>query len=219
MTASAAPEGHETQPERSQPAQLISTAPTTGRLQRRRVLVGVGGMCAVAVEMLRSPEAAQALTEPEWSELVKSGKLTREAYNVLHNASTERPFTSALNTEKRVGVFNCAACSTPLFDSATKFDSGTGWPSFFQILPGVETEKGSAMDRMVLMRKEVHCNTCKGHLGHVFEDGWIYPDNPTGLRYCINGVSLAFAPAPGQPAVSPKEATRMTEFGRVPTQG
>mgnify|MGYP002631708224 FL=1 len=107
-------------------------------------------------------------------------------YNVLRKHSTERAFTSPLNDEKRQGSFVCAGCGEPLFDSATKFESGTGWPSFWQPLPdGV----GTTTDRSFFMtRTEVHCAKCGGHLGHVFPDG----PPPTGQRYCMNGAAMKF---------------------------
>jgi peptide-methionine (R)-S-oxide reductase len=107
-------------------------------------------------------------------------------YNVLRKHSTERAFTSPLNDEKRQGAFVCAGCGEPLFDSATKFESGTGWPSFWQPLPdGV----GTTTDRSFFMtRTEVHCAKCGGHLGHVFPDG----PPPTGQRYCMNGAAMKF---------------------------
>ena len=107
-------------------------------------------------------------------------------YNVLRKHSTERAFTSPLNDEKRQGAFVCAGCGEPLFDSATKFESGTGWPSFWQPLPdGV----GTTTDRSFFMTQtEVHCAKCGGHLGHVFPDG----PPPTGQRYCMNGAAMKF---------------------------
>ena len=120
-------------------------------------------------------------------------ELTPEAFRVLREHGTERAGSSPLNAEKRDGVFACAGCGTPLFTTDTKFESGTGWPSFFRPIEGaVET----TTDRSWFMtRTEVHCATCGGHLGHVFPDG----PKPTGERYCMNGVSLAFHPgsAPG----------------------
>jgi peptide-methionine (R)-S-oxide reductase len=114
--------------------------------------------------------------------------LSPEQYHVLREHGTERPGTSPLNGEKRAGTFRCVACDTPLFLSDTKFESGTGWPSFFQPIPGA---LGETVDRSHFMvRTEVHCGRCGGHLGHVFEDG----PRPTGLRYCINGVALKFEP-------------------------
>jgi peptide-methionine (R)-S-oxide reductase len=125
-----------------------------------------------------------ARTEAEWR-----AALTPEAFRVLRQHGTERPGTSPLNAEKRPGVFHCAGCGTALFESSTKFESGTGWPSFFAPIEGAVA---TTTDRSFFMvRTEVHCATCGGHLGHVFPDG----PKPTGQRYCMNGVSLAFEPA------------------------
>ena len=115
--------------------------------------------------------------------------LTPEQSHVLREHGTERPGSSPLNAEKRDGLFHCAGCGHPLFSSATKFESGTGWPSFWAPLEGAVA---TTEDRSLFMtRVEVHCAKCGGHLGHVFEDG----PRPTGLRYCMNGVALDFAPA------------------------
>jgi peptide-methionine (R)-S-oxide reductase len=121
------------------------------------------------------------LTEEEWR-----ARLSPQAYAVLREEDTERPFTSPLNDEKRAGVFACAGCDLPLFDSAAKYDSGTGWPSFFQPIDDAIRTKSDIS--IFGIRTEVHCRRCGGHLGHVFEDG----PQPTGLRYCMNGVSLKF---------------------------
>ncbi len=126
-------------------------------------------------------------TDEEWRR-----QLSPEQYRVLREHGTERPGSCALLQEKRAGTFSCAGCGTPLFRAERKFESGTGWPSFFAPLEGaVET----TVDRSHGMaRTEVHCSQCGGHLGHVFEDG----PPPTGLRYCINGVVLDFEPARGE---------------------
>jgi len=127
------------------------------------------------------------LSDAEWRK-----RLTPAQYNVLRNHGTERPGSSALLHEKRKGIFVCAGCVLPLFASSTKFESGTGWPSFYAPLPNAV---GTTTDRSFFMtRTEVHCSRCLGHLGHVFDDG----PPPTGLRYCMNGVALKFEPASAQ---------------------
>lgn len=124
------------------------------------------------------------LTDVQWR-----ARLPGEAYAVLRHEATERPFSSALNDEHRAGVFACKGCALPLFDSKTKFDSGTGWPSFYTPL---KNAVGTSTDKQFMMeRTEVHCRRCGGHLGHVFDDG----PKPTGLRYCMNGAALTFTPA------------------------
>lgn len=116
-------------------------------------------------------------------------RLGPDRFHILREAGTERPFTSALLKEKRRGVYLCAGCSLPLFSSAAKYDSGTGWPSFKKALAGAVAYKG---DRSLgMLRTEEHCRRCGGHLGHVFDDG----PPPTGKRHCINGLSLTFRPA------------------------
>lgn len=125
-------------------------------------------------------------TEEEWRR-----QLTPEQYQVLRQHGTERPGSCALLHEKRAGTFNCVGCGQPLFRSARKFESGTGWPSFFAPLDGAVATR---TDRSHFMtRTEVRCGRCGGHLGHVFEDG----PPPTGLRYCINGIALEFVPEAG----------------------
>jgi peptide-methionine (R)-S-oxide reductase len=125
-------------------------------------------------------------SDEEWRSL-----LDKAQYDVLRKHGTERAGSSPLDHEKRKGIFACAGCNEHLFSSDTKFDSGTGWPSFWQPLANaIDTTS----DRSLFMtRTEVHCHRCGGHLGHVFEDG----PKPTGLRYCMNGVAMKFEPAPG----------------------
>jgi peptide-methionine (R)-S-oxide reductase len=123
-------------------------------------------------------------TEEEWKKL-----LTPAAFVVLRQESTERPWTSKLLDEHRKGTFACAGCDLPAFSSETKFDSGTGWPSFFDVMPNAVVKKED--NTLFTARTEVHCRRCGGHFGHVFDDG----PKPTGLRYCMNGVSLKFIPA------------------------
>ena len=125
-----------------------------------------------------------AYSDEEWQQ-----RLDPFTYKVLRKEATERPFSSELNKEKRVGRFVCAGCGSPLFDSKTKYDSGTGWPSFYEPLAGAVTEVPD-FSIMFLPRTEVRCKTCQGHLGHVFEDG----PPPTGLRYCMNGAAMKFEP-------------------------
>jgi peptide-methionine (R)-S-oxide reductase len=123
-------------------------------------------------------------SEAEWRRI-----LTPAQYYVLRDHGTERAGTSPLDQEKRKGVFHCAGCDLPLYSSAAKYDSGTGWPSFWQPLPNAV---GTSIDNSLFAtRTEVHCRRCGGHLGHVFEDG----PAPTGLRYCMNGVAMNFKPA------------------------
>ena len=164
-------------------------------MTRRTVGLGVAGAAAAAgLSKLfgGASEAAPAKTFPvslpdeEWKK-----KLSPEQYYVLRQHGTERAGSSPLDREKRRGTFTCAGCGQDLFASETKFDSGTGWPSFFQPLEGkVETSEDNTF---FMRRTEVHCANCGGHLGHVFEDG----PKPTGLRYCMNGIAMKFRPAEG----------------------
>jgi len=165
---------------------------------RRNALLGLGilsglglaagirplfsGVPAHAAQPARTYEVTH--TDAEWRKL-----LGGEQYQVLRRAGTERPFSSPLDKEKRAGVFSCAGCGLPLFSSATKFDSGTGWPSFWQPLNNAVDE--AADDSFGMRRVEVLCHRCGGHLGHMFDDG----PKPTGLRYCMNGLALKFTPA------------------------
>jgi peptide-methionine (R)-S-oxide reductase len=156
----------------------------------RRALLGTAALGGIAWLVFRpSPGEATVRfevthTPGEWKQL-----LGPERFHILREAGTERPFTSPLNAEHRRGTFACAGCALPLFSSTTKFDSGTGWPSFYRPLPNAVAERS---DHSFLMnRTEVLCRRCGGHLGHVFPDG----PKPTGLRYCMNGLALRFRPA------------------------
>ena len=160
-------------------------------IDRRILLATVAGLFGLgALRWLRAAPARAAekfeieKTEAEWR-----AQLTSQQYEILRRQGTEPPWTSALLKEHRKGVFACAGCDLPLFSSETKFDSGTGWPSFYQPL---DNAVGTTEDRTFGMaRTEVHCRRCGGHLGHVFDDG----PKPTGLRYCMDGLALVFHPA------------------------
>jgi peptide-methionine (R)-S-oxide reductase len=162
----------------------------------RRSLLTAGAAVSVLAVTNRVGEA-QKMTTTETidyrnlSDMDWRQRLTANQYMVLRQHSTERAGSSPLNKEKRKGTFTCAGCDLPLFSSDTKFESGTGWPSFYQPLANaVETKT----DRSFFMtRTEVHCARCLGHLGHVFDDG----PPPTGLRYCMNGVAMKFVPTAG----------------------
>jgi len=158
-----------------------------------KALMAVGAVASVSLLTNSEEYIAMAsdvkieklnLTASEWR-----GRLTDEEYRILRKSGTERAWTSPLNDEKRKGVFHCAGCDLPLFSSEMKYDSGTGWPSFFDVYKGhVGTKRDYGL---FTPRTEYHCARCGGHHGHVFDDG----PRPTGLRYCNNGVALRFKPA------------------------
>ena len=149
----------------------------------KRALIGAPMLFAKASPRPKG-QAGWQLTEAQWQK-----RLTPFQYKILREAGTERPFTNALNNEHRAGIFSCAGCALPLYSSKTKYDSKTGWPSFWEPLKGAI---GTSTDRELgYARTEIHCRRCGGHLGHVFDDG----PAPTGLRHCINGVALTFKPA------------------------
>ena len=157
-------------------------------MNRRNFLSRVSGAFAAAVAL---PSVAQSTqtdrvvkTPEEWRKT-----LTPEQFHILREEGTERPYSSPLNNEKRKGTFVCAACALPLFTSDTKYDSGTGWPSFYAAIPGAVATKVDY--KLIAPRTEYHCRRCEGHQGHVFDDG----PKPTGKRYCNNGVALKFVSA------------------------
>ena len=158
-------------------------------LHAGRTLAVLGAFGALSYRPRRAAAATETTfevthTEDEWKKL-----LTPNQFQVLRKEATERPFSSPLNDEHRKGLFHCAGCDLDLFASETKFDSGTGWPSFWQPL---ENAVGTTSDRTFgMLRTAVHCRRCGGHLGHVFDDG----PKPTGLRYCMNGLAMKFVPA------------------------
>src|SRR5882672_7637422 len=162
-------------------------------LDRRILLLGVGGVALLAGLRWFDGADVQAAgpfeiekSDSEWRRV-----LSKPQYEVLRLHRTEIPGSSPLNQEKRKGLFACAGCELPLFSSDTKYESGTGWPSFYQPLPNAVA---TTTDRSFFMtRTEVNCSRCDGHLGHVFDDG----PKPTGLRYCMNGVAMKFAPQAG----------------------
>jgi len=155
---------------------------------RRELLATIPlGLAALAVLGLPGTAASGARIDKSPAEWLR--ELGPARFRILREAGTEAPYSSPLNREHRRGTFACAGCALPLFSSSTKFDSGTGWPSFFRPLGGAVTERSD--HSLFMERTEVLCSRCGGHLGHVFPDG----PKPTGLRYCMNGLALAFQPA------------------------
>jgi peptide-methionine (R)-S-oxide reductase len=150
--------------------------PVPPGVEQVRIALKQANMPMTTIEKLELPDA-------EWKK-----RLTPAAYKVLRDEGTERAFTSPLNDEKRKGVFHCAGCDLPVFTSEMKYESGTGWPSFFTTLPGVFGKKTDF--KMIYPRTEYHCARCGGHHGHVFKDG----PQPTGQRWCNNGAALTFKP-------------------------
>ena len=159
----------------------------------RRTLLGMGGVGLLGgIALFAGQRASYAregnfaikLSDAEWKK-----RLTPKQYAVLRQEVTEKAGTSPLNKEKRKGIYVCAGCGLPVFSSATKFESGTGWPSFWTPLPNAVGTKED--NTLFFKRTEVHCRRCGGHLGHVFDDG----PKPTGLRYCMNGTAMKFRPA------------------------
>lgn len=142
-------------------------------------LMARGAQDVVAVDL--TPQPTFKLTDAQWRQ-----RLGAQRYAVLRQANTEAPFSSPLDHEHRAGIYRCAGCELPLYSSKTKFDSGTGWPSFWKPLPNAVATGND--NSFMMVRTEVHCRRCGGHLGHVFDDG----PPPTGLRYCMNGLALHF---------------------------
>ena len=159
-------------------------------IDRRQLLVGLGAgvalpaLSACGAEPVQAKDYPYSLSDAQWRQ-----RLGKARYHILREAGTEPRFTSELLHEKRKGTFICAGCESAVYSSATKYDSGTGWPSFWKALPGaVDTSTDTTFG---MVRTEVHCATCGGHLGHIFGDG----PKPTGQRHCINGLALEFRAA------------------------
>ncbi len=153
-------------------------------LRSTAALAGASALPAITSHAQPAATDRVVKTPEEWRKV-----LTKEQFYILREEGTERPYTSPLNNEKRKGTFVCAGCDLPLFKSETKFESGTGWPSFYAAIPGAVATKVDY--KLIAPRTEYHCRRCEGHQGHVFPDG----PQPTGQRYCNNGVALKFVAA------------------------
>jgi peptide-methionine (R)-S-oxide reductase len=170
--------------------QIAKTKTTLLRRDALRYALFTLGAGTVAMSLFSRSKASETqsfevtLSDEQWRK-----KLSAEQYRVLRGHGTERAGTSVLDHEKRVGIFHCAGCDLALYESSKKFNSGTGWPSFFE--PIKDAIRTSEDRSFFSVRTEVHCRRCGGHLGHVFEDG----PKPTGLRYCMNGVAMNFVPS------------------------
>ena len=158
-------------------------------MKRRTVLTGLAALALSLPGRAGAAEARVTHSDAEWRKI-----LSPDAYRVMRHDGTEVAFSSPLDRETRAGLYSCAGCDLPLFSSKTKFDSGTGWPSFWAPLPhAIATRNDPSVFGPVT---EVHCSRCAGHLGHLFDDG----PKPTGLRYCMDGVALRFVPGRNAPA-------------------
>ena len=170
-----------------------------GPIMNRRLFITALGTAAVTPSIFTGISAREAGNGPsDRAKIVRSDEewrqlLTVDQYHVLREEGTERPGSSPLNAEKREGTYVCSGCGQPLFRSATKYESGTGWPSFFDAIDGALETKTDY--KLIWPRTEYHCSRCGGHQGHIFSDG----PEPTGLRYCNNGVALRFVPAGDKP--------------------
>jgi peptide-methionine (R)-S-oxide reductase len=179
------------EPASAAPAASIDDTAASRGFSRRNLIIGgtalAGSLVALGTSVCaRQPDRRfpYMLTDAQWR-----ARLTPMQYYVLRQEGTERPYSHALNNEHRAGQFRCAGCALPLFSSTTKYDSGTGWPSFYAPLPRAV---GTSTDFSIgIPRTEVHCARCGGHLGHVFDDG----PQPTGKRYCMNGAAMTFVAA------------------------
>lgn len=163
-------------------------------MMRRNFLFGTAGLGALVTGLIGWRNSAAATSSDETFEVTKTdaewaAQLGEDRYQVLRHEATERPGSSPLNGEKRKGVFHCAGCDLDVYSSDAKYESGTGWPSFWQSLPDAIGTKQD--NTLFTSRTECHCRRCGGHFGHIFDDG----PQPTGMRHCLNGLALTFKPA------------------------